>query len=129
MIDARDLAIVGDIFYVTDGFDLRPVATTRSTCTRSVQATRRGHILDGYGGLHGYATGGSPAAPATSGSPYWNGQDIARGIAVLPNNSGGYVLDGCGGLHPFGIGGHAAPPAAHRRPVLERLEHRPRRRR
>ena len=112
MRDARDLAIIGDFFYVTDGFDGSSGPQHPVFVYKLGEATRGGYILDGYGGLHGYATGGSPAALATSGSPYWNGQDIARGIAVLPDNSGGYVLDGFGGLHPFGIGGHAAPPAA-----------------
>jgi hypothetical protein len=44
------------------------------------------------------------------GAPYWNGWDIARGIAVLPDGSGGYVLDGFGGLHPFRVGNGALPP-------------------
>ncbi len=48
--------------------------------------------------------------PAASGGPYWLGWDIARGVALLPDESGGYVLDGFGGLHPFASTGKAPPP-------------------
>ena len=59
------------------------------------------YSLDGYGGLH--ALGGSAVL---TGSAYWSGWDISRGIATFKDRSGGYVLDGFGGLHPFG----SAPP-------------------
>ena len=65
-----------------------------------------GAVLDGYGALHPFG-----AATAFTGGPYWNGWDIARDFAFLPNGSGGYVLDGYGGLHPFGVKGKPAPPA------------------
>src|ERR1035437_2364939 len=57
------------------------------------------YVLDGWGGLHPFG-----GAPAVSGTAYWQGWDIARGIALDPcaGQSGGYVLDGWGGLHPFG---------------------------
>jgi uncharacterized protein YvpB len=68
-------------------------------------ADNRGHLytLDGYGGLH--AANGSPSLSATA---YWQGWDIARGLALLPAGDGGYTLDGYGGLHAFG----AAPASA-----------------
>ena len=50
--------------------------------------------------------------PATRGGPYWPGWDVARGVALLSNESGGYVLDGFGGLHPFASVGAAPPPVA-----------------
>jgi hypothetical protein len=57
-----------------------------------------GVVLDGYGGLHPYG------AQLLINSPtYWQGWDIARDFAFLPNGDGGYVLDGYGGLHPFSI--------------------------
>jgi len=55
-----------------------------------------GYVVDGYGGLHPVGN----ATPVSNG-PYWNGWDIARGIAVIGNGSG-YVLDGYGGVHSFG---------------------------
>lgn len=75
-----------------------------------------GYTLDGFGGLHPFRIGTGPTPPAASGGPYWNGWDIARGVAVLPNGTGGYVLDGFGGLHPFSIGTGALPPAVHNAP-------------
>jgi streptogramin lyase len=74
-----------------------------------------GVVLDGFGGLHPFSVGGAPApAGPFTGTPYWRGWDIARGVALLPGASGtaspgGYVLDGYGGLHAFGTGGGAAP--------------------
>lgn len=59
-----------------------------------------GYVLDAYGGLHSF--GG--ATPMT-GSAYWPGWDITRGIALDPSGTGGLVLDGFGGLHPFGASG------------------------
>jgi hypothetical protein len=47
--------------------------------------------------------------PAAHGGPYWQGWDIARGVALLPNESGGYVLDGFGGIQPF-LSASAGPP-------------------
>ncbi len=43
-----------------------------------------GWILDYFGGLHPFGTGGDPAPPATVGGPYWAGFAIARGVAALP---------------------------------------------
>jgi IPT/TIG domain len=76
----------------------------------SAGATQQGFTLDGYGGLHAYG----PTVPAfseTGGSSghYWNGFDIARDFAFMPDGSGGVVLDGFGGLHPFSINSGTAP--------------------
>jgi polyvinyl alcohol dehydrogenase (cytochrome) len=57
-----------------------------------------GVTLDAYGGVYHF---GSVPTP-TSGSPYWPGFAITRGLAVSSDQTGGYVLDGYGGLHPFG---------------------------
>ncbi|MSO38645.1 MAG: hypothetical protein EXQ69_10440 [Acidimicrobiia bacterium] len=57
-----------------------------------------GWIADAWGGVHQFGT-----APPVSGSSYWRGWDIVRGIAMNPDGSNsGYVLDGFGGLHPVG---------------------------
>ncbi len=71
---------------------------------------RGGYTLDGYGGLHPFAVGSGPAAPAVNRGPYWSGWDIARAVARLPNHNSGYVLDGFGGLHPFASGSAPLPP-------------------
>ena len=47
--------------------------------------------------------------PRANGAPVWT-EDVARGIAVLPDRTGGYVVDAAGGIHPFRIGSGAAPP-------------------
>jgi spore germination protein YaaH len=57
-----------------------------------------GAVLDGYGGLHTYG----PALLIRT-TAYWQGLDIARDFAFLPDGTGGYVLDGYGGLHPFSV--------------------------
>ena len=67
-----------------------------------------GYVVDKSGGIHAF--GGAPAANA--GSPYWAGQDVARGIALSSDGSGGWIVDYSGGLHPFGTGGDPAPPPA-----------------
>ena len=201
MIDARDLAIVNDTFYVSDGYDSRPggdhpiyvynltgapaptasfaavpttgrapftvqfldtstpvapavgaptswdwdfgdgsahataqhpahAYTTAGTYTATLIASNAagasqpatqkitvkpatdlpgGYTLDGFGGLHAFRVGTGPQPPATSGGGYWQGWDIARGLAVLSDGSGGYMLDGFGGLHKVRIGGGANP--------------------
>jgi hypothetical protein len=61
-----------------------------------------GYVLDGWGGLHPFG----PKAVALSGSPYWSGWDIARGLDIHLNNAGvpdgGVTLDAFGGVHTFG---------------------------
>jgi hypothetical protein len=73
-------------------------------------AASSGFLVDGYGGLQPFSVGGAAPLAKASGGPYWNGFDIARGVALLPNKTGGYVLDGWGGLHPFAIGNGPVPP-------------------
>ncbi len=56
----------------------------------------------------------SPSPPPSGTPPYWNGQDVARGVALSHNAAGGYVLDRDGFLHAYGgaptlLAGHAAP--------------------
>jgi outer membrane protein assembly factor BamB len=62
-----------------------------------------GVVMDGYGGLHSYGNG----TIDTTGSAYWQGWNIARGVGLNPDGSGGYTVDGYGGVHAFG----AAQPA------------------
>ena len=51
-----------------------------------------------------------PPMPVTaSGSPYWRGWDIARGL-TLDGKGGAIELDAWGGLHPFSIGGATPAP-------------------
>jgi hypothetical protein len=68
-----------------------------------------GVVLDGWGALHPFGD-----STAVSGSGYWPGWDITRGISALRASSAtqwsGYVLDGWGGLHGFSVGGAAMPP-------------------
>jgi PKD repeat protein len=89
-------------------------ASSTSTVIHVLPATARtgGYTLDGFGGLHAFTIGATATAPATHGSTYWPGWDIARGAAVLPDGSGGYTLDAFGGLHPFRVGSGGTPPAA-----------------
>ena len=78
-------------------------------------ASSAGYVVDGWGGLHDFATGGATPLGAAKGAAYWNGWDIARGVALVHdkngNPTGGYTLDAWGGLHPFAIGSNSAPPA------------------
>ena len=61
-----------------------------------------GYTMDGWGGIHNWGS-----APAMTGMPYWNGWDIARGMAIHKNGSGqpdgGWTLDGWGGIHNWGL--------------------------
>ena len=41
-------------------------------------AAATGYELDGYGGIHPFASSGQPMPPAFSQYPYWRGQDVAR---------------------------------------------------
>ncbi|MBK5288859.1 MAG: PKD domain-containing protein [Acidimicrobiia bacterium] len=85
--------------------------TARRTITVLPSTARTGgYVLDGFGGLQPFRIGSAFAPPAAKGAPYWQGWDIARGAAVLPDGSGGYTLDGFGGLHPFRIGSSTTPP-------------------
>jgi hypothetical protein len=75
-------------------------AAASGSLTQQVNLTLpKAYVLDGWGGLHPY--GGAPGVSVTA---FWQGWDIARGIALDPctGQSGGYVLDGWGGVHPFG---------------------------
>ena len=63
-----------------------------------------GYVLDGYGGIHPFGN-----APALTGTPYWPGSDIARGLVLDANGTSGYVLDGWGGVHAFGGAPVACP--------------------
>jgi len=94
-------AAIGDQIFVPASSTLVAVDATVATNTGNAD---RVYTLDGYGGLH--ADG---AAPVPTGSAYWAGWDIARGIAEFPDGSGGYTLDGWGGVHPFAVGGAALP--------------------
>ena len=44
-----------------------------------------------------------------TGSAYWPGLDIARGIGIQPDGTSGFVIDGYGGLHKFSVNGTEPP--------------------
>lgn len=68
-----------------------------------------GYEVDGFGGIHPFRIGStSPMPPQITGTPYWPGWDIIRGIAISPQG-GGFLVDGFGGTHPFGFGAGAPP--------------------
>jgi uncharacterized protein YvpB len=69
--------------------------------------TAGGVTLDAYGGLHPF--GG--LALNRTGSPYWNGFDIARAVVLRQDGSGGWELDGLGGIHAFGSAPAVSTPA------------------
>jgi uncharacterized protein YvpB len=57
-----------------------------------------GAVLDGFGGV--WPFGG--LVIDTNHAPRWNGWDIARSVALMPDGSGGWTLDGYGGIHSWG---------------------------
>ena len=72
--------------------------------------TSGGYIGDVQGGIHPIGSGsGGNLAPPTSGGPWWPGQNVVRGIALLPNGTGGLILDDWGGIHPFAVAGGSVP--------------------
>lgn len=75
-------------------------------------AATGGYVLDGFGGLHGFAIGNNPLPPAVHGGPYWAGWDIARGVTINSAGTGGYVVDGFGGLHTFALGSNSVSSLA-----------------
>jgi hypothetical protein len=68
-----------------------------------------GYTLDGFGGLHPFATGGGAKPPLITNGPYWPGWDIARGTVPTADRRAGYVVDGYGGLHPYAAPGTTRP--------------------
>ncbi|MCU1449066.1 MAG: hypothetical protein JWP02_1236 [Acidimicrobiales bacterium] len=73
--------------------------------------TSGGYVLDDWGGIHPFAVGSNALPPRPSGGPYWPGQDVVRGMTLVPNGTGGYVVDDWGGIHPFAVGASSAPQA------------------
>jgi hypothetical protein len=86
------------------------------------QDGKGGYVLDNGGSLHPFTvgpvqsttnpTGNVMPAPAIDTQTFGTA-DVARGFALLADNSGGYWLDSAGGLHPFALPTHTAPAAAH----------------
>ncbi|HEX6513658.1 MAG TPA: cellulase family glycosylhydrolase [Chloroflexota bacterium] len=68
-----------------------------------------GYVLDGFGGLHPFASAGDLLPPAAQGAAYWSGWDIVTGVVVLSAGEG-WTLDGYGGFHPFGGAPSVATP-------------------
>ncbi len=66
-----------------------------------------GYVLDGWGGLHPFAIGGGNPAGSLWVSPYFPGNDIARGVTAT--DGGLIVLDGFGGVHPAASGYQGGP--------------------
>jgi hypothetical protein len=53
----------------------------------------QGYVVDGYGATFGFSAACAAKPPRPTGSPYWGGWDIVRGIAVLPGGRA-LVVDG-----------------------------------
>ena len=94
--DGRPL-VVGSVrratLDVVGAFRFQPDASTTGIPTRGV-------VVDGFGGLHGWSAGCTNKPSGFAGGPYWTGQDLARGVAILPG-SRGVVVDAYGGIHGF----------------------------
>ncbi len=103
----RTFAVLGSIIGELDSF----VISIRTDAT----AAGTGYVLDGYGDLYGFRPKSAPPAACVLDTPYWDGWNIARGVAVA-RNQGGYELDGFGGLHPFAIDTLPAPGATRNGP-------------
>jgi uncharacterized delta-60 repeat protein len=58
-----------------------------------------GMTLDATGGLHPFSTDPADLPSCVRGTPSWPGQDIARGVAELPDESGSLIIDLFGGVH------------------------------
>jgi hypothetical protein len=86
----------------------------------STATAYRGYVLDGYGGLHGFASAGTALPPpVSSAGHYWPGWDIARSVVMVPTSSTrGYVVDGYGGFHPFGLAPAVSTPAYLSAPLI-----------
>jgi PKD repeat protein len=84
---------------------------THTIVVKAATALPGGWTLDGYGGLHPFTAGTGTNPPAVHGGPYWNGWDIARGLAVAADGKNGFIVDGFGGLHGFRIGAGPNPAA------------------
>jgi hypothetical protein len=70
----------------------------------STAASYQGYVLDGWGGLHPFASAGAAMPPPVPNQNfYWPGWDIARSVVMVPGSvTAGYVIDGYGGFHTFG---------------------------
>jgi hypothetical protein len=66
-----------------------------------------GWVMDGFGGLHPFAAGGTPMPAVPDITGYWPGWTIANDVAAFcitvggVHHAAGCVLDGFGGLHPW----------------------------
>ncbi|MBV8444954.1 MAG: hypothetical protein JOZ92_03455 [Candidatus Dormibacteraeota bacterium] len=94
--------------YPTTAATLSGAPTWRGLALRHAGAG--GYAVDGDGTVTAF--GGAPAATGDPSFPF----DLARGIVLLPDDSGGYVLDAWGGIHPFATGTNSPPPAVRNGP-------------
>ncbi len=98
----------------TTSEDRAPDAGFLPPASPSLEAhSHGGNVVDDWGGVHPYNTGGLGPPPLSFGTAYWVGQDVARGTAAT--FGGGYVLDDWGGIHWYsassgaGLGGFDGP--------------------
>src|SRR5438309_4673324 len=98
-------AALNDQLFLPAGSTLVAV---NATAASNIGNANRVYTLDGWGGLH---PDGAAASVTVTG--YWQGWDIARGVAELPDGSGGWTLDGWGGGQRCG----AAPSSRPVRPT------------
>jgi hypothetical protein len=69
----------------------------------STAASYQGYVLDGFGGMHAFASSAANLPPSIAVTAYWPGWDIARSVVMDPGSqTNGYVVDGYGGFHSFG---------------------------
>jgi len=71
--------------------------------------TSGGYVVDDWGGTHPFAEGSANLPPQTNSGPYWVGQNVVRGIALLHGGTGGFIADDWGGIHPFAVNGGSLP--------------------
>ena len=98
------MALVGAVLTISLG--RTDVTQARASVAATDNQTSL-YTLAGWGGFH--AVGNSLPLSTIA---YWQGWDIARGLALNAAGTGGYVLDGWGGVHPVGTAQAVASSAS-----------------
>jgi hypothetical protein len=69
----------------------------------STPAQYSGYVLDGWGGLHPFASLNTPLPPSEVSTDRWPGADFARAVVMVPQSrTMGYLVDVQGNFYPFG---------------------------
>lgn len=112
--DAGSYPVVGDVVVRADGRavvagSLRVAGRPRlallryQSDTATAMRPAQGFVLDGTGGLHGFAAGCSVEPATAGGNTKWPNKDLARGVALITGGRG-LVVDGTGAIFPFRFG-------------------------